>query len=130
MVGRALEGIGEAASVTKLILNQLGRAAPSPAAWSGGREEALADLCGALCAEHRSAGQWARALGMSSRTLSRRFETEIGMSLRSWRRRMRLFKAVARLGGGMDVRCIHGGMVPADGIAPPHYRLHGGWFPK
>src|SRR3546814_8861755 len=85
-----------AGRVTHLILDQLRRAAPIPAALSWRRDEALAELCLALYADHRSAGQWARALGMSSRTLSRRFETEIGMSLRSWRRRLRLFKAVDR----------------------------------
>src|SRR3546814_15406699 len=71
-----------AGRVTHLILDQLRRAAPIPAALSWRRDEALAELCVALYADHRSAGQWARALGMSSRTLSRRFETEIGMSLR------------------------------------------------
>ena len=34
---------------------------------------------------------------------TRRFEAEVGISLRSWRRRMRLFKAVEMLGGGLDV---------------------------
>ena len=120
------DGDGYAGRVTQLILDQLRRAAPIPAALSWRRDEALAELCVALYADHRSAGQWARALGMSSRTLSRRFETEIGMSLRSWRRRMRLFKAVERLGGGMDVRSSHGGLVPAVGLEPTTYRLQGG----
>ena len=40
---------------------------------------------------------------MSARTLARRFEAELGMSLRSWRRRLRLFKAVELLGGGVSV---------------------------
>ena len=46
---------------------------------------------------------WGRQLGMSKRTLARRFEAELGMSLRSWRRRLRLFKAIALLGGGLAV---------------------------
>src|SRR3546814_14138432 len=97
-----------AGRVTHLILDQLRRAAPIPAALSWRRDEALAELCVALYADHRSAGQWARALGMSSRTLSRRFETEIGMSLRSWRRRMRLFKAVERRSDerGVGKECV------------------------
>ncbi len=40
---------------------------------------------------------------MSGRTLARRFEAELGMSLRSWRRRLRLFKAIELLGGGLGV---------------------------
>jgi len=97
---------GYAGRVTRLILDQLRRATPIPAALPWPRGEALAGLCAALYADPadpRSAEQWGRELGMSSRTLSRRFEAEIGMSLRSWRRHMRLFKAVELLGGGMDV---------------------------
>ena len=40
---------------------------------------------------------------MSERTLARRFEAEVGMSFRHWRRRLRLFKAIELLGGGLDV---------------------------
>jgi hypothetical protein len=38
---------------------------------------------------------------MSERTLARRFEAEVGMSVRSWRRRLRLFEAIELLGGGL-----------------------------
>ena len=33
----------------------------------------------------------------------RRFEAELGMGLRSWRRRLRVFKAIELLGGGLGV---------------------------
>jgi AraC-like DNA-binding protein len=92
--------------VTRLILDQLRRAAPLPGALPWPRGESLNRLCEALYvdpANPRSAEEWGRELGMSGRTLTRRFEAEVGMSLRSWRRRMRLFKAVELLGGGMDV---------------------------
>jgi len=42
-------------------------------------------------------------LGMSERTPARRFEAELGMSFRDWRRRLRLFNAIELLGGGLDV---------------------------
>jgi AraC-like DNA-binding protein len=35
--------------------------------------------------------------------LSRRFQRETGMTLRAWRQRLRLFKAVELLAGGQDV---------------------------
>ena len=97
---------GYAGRVNGLILDQLARAAPIAIALPWPRSEALGRLCEALYADPadpRSSEAWGRELGMSSRTLSRRFEAEAGTSLRSWRRRVRLFKAVEMLGGGMDV---------------------------
>ena len=42
-------------------------------------------------------------LGISKRALARRFEAEVRAGLRSWRRRVRLFKAIELMGGGLDV---------------------------
>lgn len=92
--------------VTRLILDQLCRATPAAAALPWPRNEALARLCEALYADPadaRSAEAWSAELCMSVRTMTRRFEEEMGMGLRSWRRRMRMFKAVELLGGGLDV---------------------------
>jgi AraC-like DNA-binding protein len=92
--------------VTHLIIDQLRQASPLPSALPWPRGEALNQLCEALYADPadaRSSEAWARELGMSDRTLARRFEEDVGMSLRSWRRRMRLFKAIEMLGGGTDV---------------------------
>lgn len=97
---------GYAGRVTRLILDQLRRAEALPGALPWPRDGALVTLCQALYAEPgdpRGPDEWGRELGMSGRTLGRRFEAELGMSFRSWRRRMRLFKAVELLGGGLDV---------------------------
>lgn len=93
--------------VAGLILDQLRRARPLAGAlpWPRGGS-ALTALCEALYADpadSRGPDVWAKALGMSERTMARRFDAELGMSLRSWRRRLRLFKAVELLGGGLDV---------------------------
>ena len=98
---------GYAGRVTDLILDQLRRARPLPGAlpWARG-ESSLTGLCEALYADPadpRGPEAWGRELGMSERTLARRFEAELGMSLRSWRRRLRLFKAIELMGGGLDV---------------------------
>jgi AraC-like DNA-binding protein len=98
---------GYASRVTDLILDQLRRAQPLPGAlpWPRGGS-ALTVLCEALYADPadpRGPEAWGRELGMSERTLGRRFEAEVGMSLRSWRRRLRLFKAIELMGGGLDV---------------------------
>jgi len=92
--------------VTGLILDQLRRAEPIAVGLPWPQSGPLGRLCEALYddpADTRSADDWGRTLGMSPRTLTRRFEVEVGISLRSWRRRMRLFKAVEMLGGGLDV---------------------------
>lgn len=99
-------GDGYADRVTSLILDQLRRARPLTGALPWPRAGALSALCETLYADPadpREAEAWGRSLGMSGRTLARRFEAELGMSLRSWRRRLRLFKAIELLGGGLDV---------------------------
>lgn len=99
-------GDGYAGRVTALVIDQIRRAPPLSGALPWPRGGALAALCETLHADPadpRSAEAWGRELGMSGRTLARRFEAELGMSLRSWRRRLRLFKAVELMGGGLDV---------------------------
>lgn len=100
------DGDGYAGRVTLLILDQLRRARPLAGALPWPRDASLVTLCQALYADPadpRGPEEWARELGMSGRTLARRFEAELGMSLRSWRRRLRLFKAIELLGGGLSV---------------------------
>lgn len=92
--------------VASLILDQLRRAQPLTGALPWPRDEALLAMCEALYAnpaDDRSVEDWAKALGMSPRTLARRFEAELGSSQRSWRLRLRSFLAVELLGGGMSV---------------------------
>lgn len=97
---------GYADRIGALILDQLRRAQPLPGALPWPREGPLLGLCETLYAnpaDPRGPDEWGRELGMSGRTLARRFEAEIGLSLRSWRRRLRLFKAVELMGGGLNV---------------------------
>ncbi|WP_426958912.1 AraC family transcriptional regulator [Muricoccus radiodurans] len=97
---------GYAGRVTGLILDQLRRAKPLSGALPWPRGEPLSTICEALYsdpADPRGPEEWGLDLAMSGRTLARRFEAELGMSLRSWRRRLRLFKAIEMLGGGLGV---------------------------
>ncbi|MBU6499377.1 MAG: helix-turn-helix transcriptional regulator [Rhodospirillales bacterium] len=97
---------GYAGRVAGLIFEQLRRAAPLAGALPWPRSAALTKLCESLYAEPadpRGPEAWGRALSMSGRTLARRLEEELGMSLRAWRRRLRLFKAIELLGGGLNV---------------------------
>lgn len=98
------DGDGYAGRVTMLILDQLRRARALSGALPWPRDGSLVALCQALYADPadpRGPEAWGRELGMSGRTLARRFEAELGMSLRSWRRRLRVFKAIELLGGGL-----------------------------
>ena len=97
---------GYAGRITRLILDQLHRAQPIPAALPWPREGTLFTLCEALYADPadpRGPEEWGAMFGMSARTLARHFVAETGMSLRSWRRRMRLFRAIELLAGGLGV---------------------------
>src|SRR3954454_488512 len=100
---------GYAGRVTALIIDQLRRAEPLPAALPWPRQGALLKLCDALYADPsdpRGVEEWGKILGMSGRTLARRFEEEVGMSMRTWRRRLRLFKAIELLAGDLSVTQI------------------------
>ncbi|HGM8359622.1 helix-turn-helix transcriptional regulator [Pseudomonas aeruginosa] len=97
---------GYAGRVTHLILDQLRRAKPISAALPWPSSNALIVMCGALYAnpaDPREVEEWGRELGMSGRTLARHFTAETGMSLRTWRRHLRLFRAIELLGGGLGV---------------------------
>jgi AraC-like DNA-binding protein len=97
---------GYSQRVTDLILDQLRRAPSLAGALPWPRNASLGKLCETLYADPadpRGPDAWGRELGMSGRTLARRFEAEMGMSLRSWRRRLRLFKSIELLGGGLSV---------------------------
>jgi AraC-like DNA-binding protein len=49
---------------------------------------------------------WGMRLGASSRTLTRHFEKEVGMTLRDWRGRLRLFRAIEWLENGAPITQI------------------------
>jgi AraC-like DNA-binding protein/quercetin dioxygenase-like cupin family protein len=94
------------ARVTTLILDQLHRAEPVDFSLPWPSSPSIAELCDALYgdpADLRGLVQWGKKLGMSARTLSRRFEDEVGISFRTWQRKLRLFKAMEFLGGGRSV---------------------------
>ncbi|WP_346779533.1 helix-turn-helix transcriptional regulator [Burkholderia sp. Ac-20345] len=97
---------GYAGRITHLILDQLRRAPALPSALPWPRDAALMSLCEALYADPadlRGPEEWGAMFGMSTRTLARRFVAETGMSLRSWRRHMRLFRGIELLAGGHGV---------------------------
>jgi AraC-like DNA-binding protein len=100
---------GYATRITGLIIDQLRRAEPVGSALPWPRQGPLLTLCEALYAnpdDAQSAGEWGTQLGMSARTLTRRFASETGLSMREWRQRLRLFKAVELLAGETSITDI------------------------
>jgi len=57
-------------------------------------------------ADPRSLEQWADSAGASSRTLTRLFAAETGMTFRQWRQQVRLLEALARLADGHPVTTV------------------------
>jgi len=54
-------------------------------------------------ADPRSLEDWAMEVGASTRTLTRLFTAETGMTFREWRQQVRLLEALTRLGEGHPV---------------------------
>ncbi len=89
-----------------LILAQLQRMPVRRFCLPWPRDRMLQQICETLHAapnDPRGPEEWATQLGSSARTLARRFERELGMGLREWRRRLRLLKAVEMLENGLSV---------------------------
>jgi AraC-like DNA-binding protein len=57
-------------------------------------------------ADNRTVQEWATWAGMTSRTLSRRFPQETGLTLTEWRHRARLMRALERLAEGDAVTTV------------------------
>ncbi|OAF05646.1 cupin [Bradyrhizobium centrolobii] len=105
-IERSQDSDGYPERVATLILDQLRRAQSLTTGLPWPRGGRLLRLCEALYidpADARSSSEWAKALGMSSRTLTRQFEAEMGLSLRSWRRKLRLLRAIELLSSGTAV---------------------------
>jgi AraC-like DNA-binding protein len=125
--------------VTALILEQLRRATPISGALPWPTHPGLLALCESLYAnpaDTRHSDDWGHEIGMSARTLTRRFEREVGMSLRSWRQRLRLFSAMELLGSELPITeiALRLGYSSASafifmfrsemGVSPLQYRRH------
>lgn len=106
----AIDGRGEdegyVGRINALILDQLHRLPVQDFHLPWPRSRELRRICEALYAapdDPRGVEDWGAAVGASPRTLTRRFEREVGLSLRAWRHRLRLFRALEWLGAGRSV---------------------------
>lgn len=105
-IGQRQESADYTARVQQLIVDQLPRLPRQDVHLPWPKGPQLRTLCEALYAQPadpRDLPAWGAALGASARTLSRRFERELGISLRDWRTRLRLIRALEWLGAGRAV---------------------------
>jgi AraC-like DNA-binding protein len=92
-----------------LILEELRRAATVPLRIAMPRDRRLLALCRALLAHPENDDNldiWAERVSASSRTLSRLFQRETGLSFVAWRQQARLAEALSRLALGQPIAVV------------------------
>ena len=95
--------------VIRLLLDEISRAPVLPLSLPLPDAGALAGLCAQLLAEPSGGAtlvECARAAGISSRTLARRFIEETGLTFGQWRQRARVQAAIARLSDGENITAV------------------------
>lgn len=88
------------ALLAQMIEHELGRVEELALSVPLPRDERLQRLCAQLLAnpaDRRTLDKWAEISGASTRTLSRLFESDLGMSFGQWRVRIRIHSAIEAL---------------------------------
>ena len=94
------------AHLLALLLSEIAEIDALPLALPQPQDERIRRLTEALLAEPadpRPLKAWAKELGVSERSLIRKFAGETGMTFREWRRQARLLAALERLAAGEPV---------------------------
>lgn len=89
-----------------VILRQISRLPRLEFSLPWPRSDHLRKICNSLHAhpdDPRAVAEWASQASVSPRTLARHFNAETGMSLRVWRHRLRVFRAIELLGANRSV---------------------------
>ena len=92
-----------------VILDQLRLQPTAPLALAMPRENRVRKVAENLLsnpADNRRLEDWAQVAGASARTLARLFQSETGMSFRTWRQQLRLQKALELLAEGRPVTSV------------------------
>lgn len=103
-LGRLDERRPAESAMTALILEEMARHPAAPFDLPMPADPAARQAARLL--EAGEAGDLARRVGLSQRTLERRFQDETGLSLGAWRRQARLLNALRGLAGGQAVKAV------------------------
>lgn len=93
-------------TVIRLILLQLQRLSALDFCLPWPSREELSRICDTLYDhpdDDRGLYDWGKELGLSPRTIARRFEADVGLTYRAWCYRLRLFRAIEWLESGRSV---------------------------
>ncbi|WP_129778416.1 AraC family transcriptional regulator [Peristeroidobacter soli] len=100
---------GREGHIMALILDEIGAMPIAPLSAPIPADSRLARICRTLFREpsqNQTLAYWARAAGMSRRTLTRLFRQQTGMSFAAWRQQVRLLEALSRLAAGQSVTAV------------------------
>lgn len=92
--------------VAEVIVDEIAASTPLPLALAQPQDRRLRRVAHALAQQphdERAMAAWAALVGISSRTLARRWQAETGMGLAQWRQRLRVLHALPRLLAGESV---------------------------
>lgn len=104
---------GREALMTELMLAEIEWSPDQPLPLPSGADRRLARICDAILADpsdQRTLEDWATEAGASSRTLSRLFVAQTGLSFVHWRQQARICAALPLLAGGMPVTAVAAGL--------------------
>ena len=108
--GRFEQGnTGEKERLVAVLLDQLKIADQAELSLPLAEDKRLVRVCESIMAQPadcQSLSDWSKSLNISSRTLSRLFRQEMGMSFIEYRNQVRLFQALKRLASGQSVTSV------------------------
>lgn len=105
----ALSNTGEKERLVAVLLDQLRIADQAALRLPLAKDKRLGVVCESIMAhpaDKQSLSEWSDSLSISSRTLSRLFRQEMGMSFIEYRNQIRLFEALKRLATGQPVTTV------------------------
>ena len=105
----AQSNTGEKERMVAVLLDQLKIADQAELSLPLAKDKRLGIVCESIMshpADNQSLSEWADTLSISSRTLSRLFRQEMGMSFIEYRNQIRLFESLKRLAAGQPVTTV------------------------
>ncbi|MFT4075468.1 MAG: helix-turn-helix transcriptional regulator [Asticcacaulis sp.] len=93
-------------TIAKLLVGEIERAPRVANRTPFPSDYRLRRVCEAIITspgDSRDIDHWAREAGMSRRTFTRVFQTELGMGFAAWRRRVRVIEGTARINAGQSI---------------------------